>query len=184
MMHLLPEVVLGIDAGHTNQQDCEQFALDVASRLLEVAIVSIHIVREPGPHYAVAISAGCRPSADVLATVGGDLAVIDRDEYLVGDHSGARVPLRSRCGCEQRDESFDFPGSSPTGVRSDTNALTGDQLAYRPVPRTRRLCGREDMDDVVSEPALPFAAVPESGAGHALEDRPGISHALLVQTAL
>ncbi len=91
MMHLLPEAVVGIDAGHTSQQDCEHFALDIAFRLLEVAIVSIHVVREPTPHYAVAISAGCRPSADVLATVGGDLAVIDRDEYLVGDHPGARA---------------------------------------------------------------------------------------------
>ncbi len=91
MMQLLPAVVVGIDAGHTSQDDCEQFALDVASRLLEVAIVSIHVVREPSLHYAVAISTGCRSSADVLETVGGDLAVIDRDEYLVGDHPGARA---------------------------------------------------------------------------------------------
>jgi hypothetical protein len=89
MMQLLPEVVVGIDAGHTSQDDCEHFALDVASRLLEFAIVSIHVVREPALHYAVAISADCRPSADVLAAVGGDMAVIDRDEYLVGDHPGA-----------------------------------------------------------------------------------------------
>jgi hypothetical protein len=91
MMQLLPEVVVGIDAGHTSQNDCEKFALDVASRMPEVAIVSIHVVREPALHYAVAISAGCRPSADMLVTVDGDLAVIDRDEYLVGDHPGARA---------------------------------------------------------------------------------------------
>jgi hypothetical protein len=91
MMQLLPEVVVGIDAGHTSQDDCEQFALDVASRLAEVAIVSIHVVREPEPHYAVAISADRSPSAGVLEAVGGDLAVIDRDEYLVGDHAGARA---------------------------------------------------------------------------------------------
>jgi hypothetical protein len=91
MMQLLPEVVVGIDAGHTNQDDCEQFALDVASRMQDVAIVSIHIVREPTTHYAAAISAGRRPSAEMLATVCGDLAVIDRDEYLVGDHPGARA---------------------------------------------------------------------------------------------
>ena len=90
MMQLLPEVVVGIDAGHTSQDHCEQLALDVASRLRAVVIVSIHVVREPAPHYAVAISAGCLPSADLLATIGGDLAVIDRDEYLVGDHPGAR----------------------------------------------------------------------------------------------
>jgi hypothetical protein len=91
MMQLLPEVVVGIDAGHTSQDDCEQFALDVASRLRAVDIVSIHVIREPAPHYAVAISSGCLPSADLLAAIGGDLAVIDRDEYLVGDHPGARA---------------------------------------------------------------------------------------------
>jgi hypothetical protein len=91
MMQLLPEVVVGIDAGHASQNDCEKFALDVASRMPEIAIVSIHVVREPTPHYAAALSAGCRPSADVLAMMGDDVAVIDRDEYLVGDHPGARA---------------------------------------------------------------------------------------------
>jgi hypothetical protein len=91
MMQLLPEVVVGIDAGHTNQDDCERFALDVASRMQDVDIVSIHLVREPAAHYAIAISASRGPTADVLATVCGDLAVIDRDEYLMGDHPGARA---------------------------------------------------------------------------------------------
>jgi hypothetical protein len=130
MMQLLPEVVVGIDAGHTSQQDCEQFALDVASQLLQVAIVSIHVVREPGPHYAVAISAGCRPSADVLATVVGDLAVIDRDEYLVGDHAGARAAALA-LWLRAKGRVIQFPGQQHLrGVMSLADVTTLSAISH------------------------------------------------------
>ena len=86
-----PTVVVGIDAGHENRDECDLFALHLADRLAGVVMVSVNQIREPEVHYAVALAFSLQPSAESLAGIVGDIAVITCDEYLHGDHTGART---------------------------------------------------------------------------------------------